>query len=520
MPKAFSYIRFSTPEQSAGDSFRRQTAAATAYAALHGLELDTKLTYQDLGKSAFQGANVDTGALGAFLEAVRSGLVEKGSYLLVESLDRISRQKARKAVRVLENICDEGITVCTLSDGQQYTAERLDDDPMAFLLSFLVFIRANEESQTKSRRILSAWSNKRKTTSSKALTSKIPNWLVLDHPELKPPNCFTVNKDRIRVVREIFKLTLQGIGQHKIAEQFNKDHVPVFGLGKYWHRSYIAKILNNSAVIGTLVPHLAQHQNGKKVRTALTAIPDYYPSIIKVENFERVASLLKTKSPKRGRHAHTELRNIFASLATCPECLGSMTLTNKGKGGRYLVCSRAKVGGNCTYHSVKYTKIEQAFLTDALKCIPKRFPNVGKGEINDLKVLIGKLDRELANLAEQASHRPSATLSQKLADTETTKLAFVEALNEAQARGSPIASKRLVDLRQQVQELPLDRERINQLLRELLNCVIVDYPGAKHPEAEVDRAINKLLNKPDSKPTPGSLRFNWRRGSETILKYE
>jgi len=198
-----------------------------------------------------------------------------------------------------------------------------------------------------------------------------------------------------------------------------------------------------------------------------------------------------------------------------------MTLTNKGKkGGRYLICSRAKVGGDCTYHSVNYQKVEEAFLADALKVIPKRFPNVGKAEINDLKVLIGKLDRELANLTEAIATKPSTSLSQRLADTEQTRAAFVEGLNEAQAKGGPIASKRLAELRQQVEELPLRRDRVNQLLRELLNYVVVDYPGAKHPEAEVGKAISKLLNKPDSKPTPGSLRFNWRRGSETILKYE
>src|SRR6266566_7403143 len=109
MAKAYSYIRFSTPEQAAGDSFRRQTALAEAYSASHGLDLDRKLNFRDLGTSAFQGKNLETGQLGAFLEAVRSGLVEKGRFFLVESLDRISRQKARKAIRVLENIVDAGI---------------------------------------------------------------------------------------------------------------------------------------------------------------------------------------------------------------------------------------------------------------------------------------------------------------------------------------------------------------------------------------------------------------------------
>src|SRR5437762_6778260 len=78
-PRAYSYLRFSTPEQSKGDSRRRQADLAQRYATDHGLDLDDKLTFHDLGVSAYSGANVETGQLGAFLEAVRTKLVEQGS---------------------------------------------------------------------------------------------------------------------------------------------------------------------------------------------------------------------------------------------------------------------------------------------------------------------------------------------------------------------------------------------------------------------------------------------------------
>lgn len=39
----------------AGDSFRRQTSMAREYADRTGLELDDKLTFRDLGVSAFRG---------------------------------------------------------------------------------------------------------------------------------------------------------------------------------------------------------------------------------------------------------------------------------------------------------------------------------------------------------------------------------------------------------------------------------------------------------------------------------
>jgi DNA invertase Pin-like site-specific DNA recombinase len=35
-PRAYSYLRFSTPEQAQGDSARRQIDLATRYAATHG----------------------------------------------------------------------------------------------------------------------------------------------------------------------------------------------------------------------------------------------------------------------------------------------------------------------------------------------------------------------------------------------------------------------------------------------------------------------------------------------------
>ncbi|MEE8276972.1 MAG: recombinase family protein, partial [Alphaproteobacteria bacterium] len=118
--KAYSYVRFSTPEQQRGDSWRRQTAMAQEYAKQHGLELDQSVTFEDLGVSGYRGSNVATGKLGAFFEAVESGLVEAGSYLLVENLDRISRRTPRKAARVLEDIVELGITVVTLSDGHKH----------------------------------------------------------------------------------------------------------------------------------------------------------------------------------------------------------------------------------------------------------------------------------------------------------------------------------------------------------------------------------------------------------------
>src|SRR5262245_49272109 len=93
MRRAYSYIRFSKRVQANGDSLRRQLEGTQAYCDRKGLLLDDGLRLHDLGVSAYRGKNADVGALATFLEAVRIGRVPKGSVLIIESLDRLSRSE-------------------------------------------------------------------------------------------------------------------------------------------------------------------------------------------------------------------------------------------------------------------------------------------------------------------------------------------------------------------------------------------------------------------------------------------
>ena len=101
------------------------------------------------------------GALGRFIEAVDNGTVPKGSVLLVENLDRLSRDKIRPALNRLGDLLDKGVSIVTLQDDKRYDATSLDNFS-DLMLSLLVMSRAHEESQTKSRRGKAAWEQKRK----------------------------------------------------------------------------------------------------------------------------------------------------------------------------------------------------------------------------------------------------------------------------------------------------------------------------------------------------------------------
>ena len=126
-PLAYSYVRFSTPEQARGESFRRQIELARAYAAKHGLHLDE--SFRDEGVSAFKGRHRDErAALGAFLSRVESGDVAKGSYLLVESLDRLSREEVVDALELFLGLTRNGIVIVTLADQRVYSRASLRAD--------------------------------------------------------------------------------------------------------------------------------------------------------------------------------------------------------------------------------------------------------------------------------------------------------------------------------------------------------------------------------------------------------
>ena len=94
MTTCYSYVRFSSKKQELSDSKRRQIDMATKYAVANGLTLDPS-GFEDLGVSAFRGKNSTDGALGDFLRCVDAGLIPHDSWLLVESLDRVSGKVTR-----------------------------------------------------------------------------------------------------------------------------------------------------------------------------------------------------------------------------------------------------------------------------------------------------------------------------------------------------------------------------------------------------------------------------------------
>lgn len=484
--KAYSYLRFSTPEQGSGNSFQRQASLASAYATRHGLDLDEHLTFHDLGKSGFRRQNVDTGRLGDFLEAVRSGQVPQGSVLLVEQLDRLSRLTPRRALRVLDSIIDEGVSVVTLNDGREYTSDTMDGDPTNLLISILTFTRANEESATKSRRLKAAWEAKRAAIADgKPLTSRAPAWLQLSEDRSR----FEVLEDRGALLRRMFDMTLAGAGQNMIAATLNQEGVKPWGRGKFWHRSYVAKILANPAVTGTYHPHLTEYEDASKRRVPLEPIKGYYPAVVPLETFQEVQALKQALSaPQRGRHAHAPITNILAGLAACPKCGESMTRVAKGNRSKpAYVCTRAKIGAGCEYRSVRCDAVQEALL----RLLPGVLRNLegATGGVEGLDGAIGKATEQVDGLQERMdvlldnlSYERSPAMVDRLRNLEAELRMAQEALQSLVERREAVTGLTVVARAERALaalEKPEEQRSIpviNETLRRLFRKVTVDGP--------------------------------------------
>jgi DNA invertase Pin-like site-specific DNA recombinase len=353
MTLAYSYIRMSTTQQLTGDSLRRQTEKATEYAKVNGLELDQKFKLTDIGFSAYDGSNVDKGSLGLFLASIKEKRIPVGSVLIVESLDRLSRQNPKKALSMFLDIVNHGITIVTLMDGKKFEPE--STDPMDLFMAILVMARANDESSTKSYRGKQAWAKKRDNANIQKLTARAPSWLK------KSGNAFTVVESRAETVRQIFKRAIEfGEGTYKITHHLNKFMTPTFtDRTSIWGNSSVKKILASRSVYGEYHPHTKI--DGKRHATE-QVITDYYPTIVPKEIFDIAQQRIRERLIAGGGRKGAGFSNLFTKIAVCAYCGCPMHMGDKGY-GKFLVCSSYQKGSDCFGGTWKYDSFERLILT-------------------------------------------------------------------------------------------------------------------------------------------------------------
>ncbi len=361
-PKAYSYIRISSAGQIAGDGLNRQIRRAREYAETNGLDLDE--TLQDVG-SGYHGKHVKFGALGGFLDLVKRGDVDKGSVLIVESLDRLSREAVIDAQLQLLNLLKAGITVVTLIDGAVY---REDKDFTQLIISLTIMSRAHEESATKSFRAKERIrKRKQDALAGKPIYNKnIAGWInqirIGDTSEWH----YEINEHGPTIQR-IFDLIEMGVGTHTVARILNQEERPVLRRGinpkQQWRDAAVSRIIKDETCIGTLT--LFEEIDGKRVVMG-DPIPRYYPAVISEEQYWRVQRS-RPEHPHKGRRGE-RFANLFPRATSCSEGGGRLKMYYGGRANNrhsYYGCMRARTHGfGCEAGSTlfRYDALEAAVL--------------------------------------------------------------------------------------------------------------------------------------------------------------
>jgi DNA invertase Pin-like site-specific DNA recombinase len=482
--KAYSYIRFSSPEQAKGDSYRRQRKAAENYCSEHEIELASsrEYTFLDKGRSAYKGRHLDDeGQLRRFLDLVESGVIERGSYLLVESLDRLSREKVSTALPRFMDLLNSGIRVVTLSDNRLYTE---DFNELDLIISIVHMSRAHNESSIKAQRLSSAWDNKKTLarTQLKPLGRACPAWLELTNDQYQPI------PQRVETIQLIFELAIAGYGQGVIPRMLNERGIPVFGSRNRnhsgaWGTSSVSKILGNRALLGEYQPtHIVDG-----VRTSDgEPIIGFFPVVVSEDIFYQAQAVRAERRIHR-TGGQTKRFNVLQGLISCNMCGDAMHLVNKGrppKGATYIQCHSARKGV-CKNGYVRVERIEAVLREILAKVDSLSLVQSSEGEARkQLTTVTGKLEsvtQRHALMSEDYFASPSTGVAQMIARLETEEATL---RGEQEKLKETLATSQVVSKEDFFEKLDLvsfeGRHAANSLLKRLgVNISVLSEESAE-----------------------------------------
>jgi DNA invertase Pin-like site-specific DNA recombinase len=408
-----SYVRFSHPDQAKGDSLRRQTEATAAWCQRNGVTLDTSLTLRDLGVSAFKGRHRsdDKHHLAQFLKLVERGGVPLGSYLIIENLDRLSREDVVPAVNLFTGILLKGVRIVQLRPHELVYNEKADMG--AIMLAIVELSRGHSESQMKSERVGAAWANKRmKAREGTLLTRKVPAWLTVEEDRI------ALVPERVAIVKRIFSMATQGLGHALIVKRLIAEKVAPFGASGEWSRSYVALILKDRRVLGEFQPKKADGTPDGK------PIPDYFPAVVTPNEVYAACASQSGRRHKPGRIG-THI-NPFAGLLRDARDGGTYyaaTRTDRSVHTRVLINTKANEG-RATCYSFPFIPFERAIFAMLSEIKPEDVLGP-EDAITDTRVIeqrIEELEEQLGRFRENMMAGDSSrTLDQVVKAKETER---------------------------------------------------------------------------------------------------
>ena len=331
------YVRVSTEEQAQkGYSTKNQIDQLTKTAKEQGWKYQI---FNDMGHS---GTRYDRPGLTSMLDLIKEGKIER---VLVWKIDRLSR-KLGHLLNILELL--EGNKVELISISENFNI----NTPMGKLLLGLLGSVAEFERDSIIQRI-KAVKNTRKRVKRLPL-GHVPYGLKLNEEKNKlipddGPGC--------EIVKEIFDLSLRGMGTTRIAEYLNNNGFKTKH-NKRFDSSTVGRILGNYTYAGMIeIDGKLEHGN--------------IDPIVTFDTYQKVRQEIQKRTRTPGYPA---TKHLLTGLLKCNVCGSGLVSSGDYKiGKRFYRCGRSAEEGRsaCALKSFHAEKIEASITDRLIKTIEK-----------------------------------------------------------------------------------------------------------------------------------------------------
>lgn len=193
-------------------------------------------------------------------------------------------------------------------------------DSKGELLLTIMSSLAQEESRSISENV--TWGHRKRFADGK-VSFAYSRFLGYDK---EPDGSLVINEEQAQTVKLIYKLFLDGLTMHSVANEPTKRGLITPGGKTNWSQSTVRSILTNEKYKGDALLQKSYTVDflTKKVKTNEGEVPQYYvennhPAIIEPELFDLVQSEIQRRGKGSSRYSGV---TIFSSKVQCAECGG------------------------------------------------------------------------------------------------------------------------------------------------------------------------------------------------------
>ena len=233
--------------------------------------------------------------------------------------------------------------------------------------------------------------------------------MVQDGPKKRPK--LEPDPDLSQIVMRIFDMSVAGKSTLDIARILNDEGITSIK-GNRWGKTTVHKILVNETYTGTLVWGLNAKDGADPIR-----VDDAFPAIVPKAQFNRVARLMRSRSPKVVNPRRVASPFLLSGLVKCKSCRRALTgqYAKSGKFPYYVCQTLMKRGsGSCDtprlnarrFENLVVEKIRSNILTeenirDLVKIVDEKMDKVASEQLKKLENIEPELEdvkRHLSNI--------------------------------------------------------------------------------------------------------------------------